>query len=510
MMKLLHRYNFLFASAVYCILFFLLLPLHRFVFDVDGVGYSLVAQHLAEGNFERAINGFWSPLHSWIVAPFIKTGLPVQTIFFCSNAVISVVILYLLKQFSVRLSLTPSQITVLLLASTVLLIQFSFYELAADILLLPFIISWLLLVMRADFCTNYKVQLGCGLLIGFGYLAKTYALPFLGTIHILLLLRHYYITGQNITRQLFLFLLMLGIVCVPWILIISNKYGYFTIGNASRLNLSWFLRGMSDEQSFFHAPTYNDSPGWWEDPSYYKGEVVNMFSSGTYFLKQVKVFLHNGIIFSKTFFQISIVAPLVIIGFLATAVRKKEEPFQKLSIFLVLFPIGYLLTFVDGRYLWIYNVLLLPLGLVLLDRLMNFYQLKSSTKQFFLAMYTVSFLVFPVYTLQQNATNPQWKQIHDIANWFKQNSITQNFTSNRKSSEAQVIAYKSGTRHFQLSNVNVTPAEIASAMQQHTIQHLLYFYTLQKQKEEVVTTMLQYNYKVAEIQPGVLLFSQNK
>lgn len=509
-MKLLHRYNLLFASVVYLVLFIVLLPLHQFVFDVDGVGYSLVAQHLADGNYERAINGFWSPLHSWLIAPFLKTGLSVQIAFFCSNAVISIVILYLLKQFSARLLLTPLQTTILLFASAILLIQFSFYELAADILVLPFIIGWLLLITRTDFYTNYKVQIGCGLLIGFGYLAKTYALPFLGTIHIILLLRHYYISKQSLVKKLLVFIISLLVVCLPWILVISNKYGYFTIGNASRLNLSWFLRGMTDERSFFHAPHYNDSPGWWEDPSYYKGELVNMFSSGAFFAKQIKVFLHNCIVFSKTILQISILAPLIIIGVFKIAIKKKVELFQILSIFLILFPMGYLLTFVDGRYLWIFNLLLLSLGFVLLERVINFYQLKSSAQKFLLTVYVVSFLAFPVYTLYQNATNPQWKQIHDIAHWFQQHNITQNFTSNRKSSEAQVIAYKSGTTHFKLSNVNVTLSETAKAMQQYNIQHLLYFYSQQEQKQEAITTMSQNNYKTAEIQPGVLLFSTNK
>lgn len=32
-------------------LFILLLPFYKQVFDVDGIGYSLVAQHLAHGNF---------------------------------------------------------------------------------------------------------------------------------------------------------------------------------------------------------------------------------------------------------------------------------------------------------------------------------------------------------------------------------------------------------------------------------------------------------------------------
>jgi hypothetical protein len=509
-MKLLHRYSLLFASALYLVLFFVLLPLHQYVFDVDGTGYSTVANHVAAGNFERAVNGFWSPLHSWLVAPFVNTGISIQVLFFYSNAILSLIILFLMSRLCGVFSIAREWITATLFTVVILLLQFSFHELAADILVLPFILGWLLLVLRKDFYTNTKLQIWCGVLVGLGYLAKTYALPFLGFIHMILLLQHFYFQKQSTGKQFLFFLIPLLIVCIPWIAIISNKYGFFTIGNSSRLNLSWFLRGMTNENAFFHAPEYAQSYSWWEDPSYFKGEVVNLFTSGTYFLKQIKVFLHNCIVFVKLLLDISILSPFIIAGVFRVAVKNKDEMFRKLSIFLIIFPAGYLLTFVDDRYLWIFNLLLLTTGFFLLQTILKQYQLKPFIKSFTYIFFFLSFAIRPILKLEQNISNPQWKQIHTVANWFKQHQITGRFTSNKKSAQTMVTAFLSGTRFYQLSTIDVTTEQISGAMEETNISHLLYYFDQEKQKQSVVQLMQQKGYSMQQIEPGVLLFSRNK
>jgi hypothetical protein len=510
-MKLLHRYNLVIACITYCTLFLILIPLYRWVFDVDGVGYSLVATHLAAGNFERAINGFWSPLHSWLVAPFINTGIPVQKIFFYSNALISLVILFLVKKYSLAVSLSNNIVTVILFSAVIFLLQFTFFELAADILVLPFILGWLLLVLRHDFFSNYKVQMLAGVLVAFAFFAKTYALPFLSFIHIVLFARHYIIHKQPVIKQLSVFLVILIAVCIPWIAAISNKYGYFTIGNSSRLNLSWFLNGNSNEASVFHIPEYADSPTWWEDPSYFKGELVNMFSSVSFFGKQVRIFFYNIPIFLKTLMDVSAFAPAIIFGMVLQALKKDEERMRKLSFFLLLFPLGYLLTFIDARYLWILNLLLLPAGIIILQKVIANHTLHRLVVKAIYLLYFLSFLLQPVNFLKDNANNPQWKEIHEIASFFRQKNLKGSFTSNRKSSESMVVAYLSDSKHYQISKPNLSYEQLSSAMYQSKISHLLFFYNHVQEKEASILNLQKtYGFSATEIKPGVLLFSRNK
>lgn len=506
-MKLLHRYNLLLAGGIYLLLFTLLLPFYKQVFDVDGVGYSLVAQHVAEGNFTRAINGFWSPLHSWIIAPFITTGIPVELLFYYSNAVISLVLLWQLKKFFRYFQFTDEVSTVLLLTSVIMLLQFSFFELAADILLLPFLMGYLLLVVRSDFFSNYKVQIACGLLTGFAYLAKTYALPFIVLIHLLFFLWHYYRVRIVAVKSFLCFIFPLLLIITPWIILISSKYGMFTIGNASRLNLSWFLKGTSVEGELFHKPFAADSPGWWEDPSYFKGTVVHLFTSTELFLKQLRVFFYNITVYIKTLAEFSAFMPAVILGFVVFLFRKEEVKMQKLALFFLIFPAGYLLTYVDGRYLWIFQLALLPVGWWMLQSVITYFQLRKSLINFLFLIYSLSFLLQPVNILKDYAVSEQWKEIREMAAYFTTHKISGNFTANKKSSESQVVAYLSKTSFYHLTKQNVSFEELHTAMGNNHINYLLFYYDSVQEKEAIINLYQQKGYRAAEVKTGVLIFS---
>src|SRR5437868_20318 len=75
-----NRLYYVYAAIVYILLFFLLFPWYQFVLDIDAISYIHVAQRYAHGDYYAAVNGYWSPLVSWILIPFIKAGYdPVMT-----------------------------------------------------------------------------------------------------------------------------------------------------------------------------------------------------------------------------------------------------------------------------------------------------------------------------------------------------------------------------------------------------------------------------------------------
>ncbi|HTH32092.1 MAG TPA: hypothetical protein VL946_12155, partial [Lacibacter sp.] len=74
-MNLLHKQRLPFSLALFCILFAVTWPLYQYVSDLDAIGYMEVAHHYIKGEWKLAVNGFWNPLHSWLVVPLIKLGL---------------------------------------------------------------------------------------------------------------------------------------------------------------------------------------------------------------------------------------------------------------------------------------------------------------------------------------------------------------------------------------------------------------------------------------------------
>ena len=68
-------------------------PFYKYITDPDGASYAAIADHYASGNFNEAINGLWSPLHSWLVIPLIKFGVNTIIAFKLTNLILGVLFL---------------------------------------------------------------------------------------------------------------------------------------------------------------------------------------------------------------------------------------------------------------------------------------------------------------------------------------------------------------------------------------------------------------------------------
>ena len=121
-MKLIHKYNLLFSVLLFSALFILVWPLYQYIFDVDGVGYGMVARRLAAGDFANAVNGYWSPLHSWLILPFLKLGLTEAIAFKLSNGFLSVATLFIINSLIKKVELNAQQRSAILFTSVIILI----------------------------------------------------------------------------------------------------------------------------------------------------------------------------------------------------------------------------------------------------------------------------------------------------------------------------------------------------------------------------------------------------
>ncbi|MHC4720172.1 MAG: hypothetical protein ACYSYT_06835, partial [Planctomycetota bacterium] len=48
---------------------------YRYQINPDGISYISVAQKYLAGDFAGAINGYWGPLYSWLLMPFLYFGI---------------------------------------------------------------------------------------------------------------------------------------------------------------------------------------------------------------------------------------------------------------------------------------------------------------------------------------------------------------------------------------------------------------------------------------------------
>ena len=59
----------------YMVIGFILMNLYPHQMTTDSLSYISIAQKYARGHFHDAVNWVWSPLISWLLAPFVLIGI---------------------------------------------------------------------------------------------------------------------------------------------------------------------------------------------------------------------------------------------------------------------------------------------------------------------------------------------------------------------------------------------------------------------------------------------------
>ena len=68
------NWDIIIVLVVYSILAFFSLKYFQYRIGGDEISYINIAKAYAAGNWGAAINGYWSPLYSWLMSPFLLFG----------------------------------------------------------------------------------------------------------------------------------------------------------------------------------------------------------------------------------------------------------------------------------------------------------------------------------------------------------------------------------------------------------------------------------------------------
>lgn len=262
---------------------------HRPLVDHDGVAYLDIAENYARGNWNSAVNGFYSPLYSWLLAIcalFLKFPISWESTVLHLVNFAGYLGAYACFEFLVgRLTAQeadPNSETVglsegtwqtlglgLFLYSSLAMANLSGHSgqgdpgSTPDIFVLPFAFFATGLLMRMQ---SGQAQMGTyclfGAVLGFAYLAKTAMLPISFVFFV--------VAGVISLRQrkkllpFTLALLFFGLVAGPWITVLSRASGKLSFGDAGTLTYRWMVgrhanppewAGQIQEgESFVHPP----------------------------------------------------------------------------------------------------------------------------------------------------------------------------------------------------------------------------------------------------------------
>jgi len=126
---------FFMALIIYTISAILLFNYYQYIIFSDGFYYIYISQEYVIPSFSNAINGYWSPLFSWMLAPFLFFGSTKMYIIYSAKILSLIIGFFTLIRvkflFSKFISRNLSNISVWVMIPTVL--YFAFYLITPDL-----------------------------------------------------------------------------------------------------------------------------------------------------------------------------------------------------------------------------------------------------------------------------------------------------------------------------------------------------------------------------------------
>lgn len=357
--------------TTYVAISLILIPYYKYLVNGDAIAYISIANHYLSGNLSYAINGYWGPLYSWLLIPFIYVWPgEVQTLL---SARILAVILGIFTIIGFKLLIDKfdleSKIKILTLVSSLpIILYFVFNDPTPDLLVVCLLIYYLNTIMDSRYRSKVYMGLFSGLFGALAYLSKSYAFFFF-IIHFSLTniyyIRSFPLKRKIIAKNFALGLIIFFIISGAWIGAISAKYGYFTIGTAGSYNHAKIgpeSKGNPIDYEGLFQPPNPYAISIWEDPTYLNIKKWNPIESSENIKHQIAVFSNNLLILVFMLESFSILSLLIIVLGIILYFKTSRESKRQLTVLLgtiILYLGGYSVILLEARYIWLVYLLLL-------------------------------------------------------------------------------------------------------------------------------------------------------
>lgn len=258
---------------------------HRYQMNIDGISYLDAADAWTRGDWGQALNAYWSPMYSWLLAvsnsvsspPSESAAARVVNLLCLALAVGGAQLLFteLTRTRGTELPLPVSVgIAAGILALWACLVLLGVVLLTPDLLAAGFALIALALLLRAtrdDAASRHpRTYLALGLVLGAGYLAKAAMFPVALLALCVLAVKTW--TRPRGVRGPLIALAAFAIVAAPLAIAISIKQGRPTFGESGRLNYAFFIGRVPNMALWRGVPPDNGVPTHptrqvWRDPA---------------------------------------------------------------------------------------------------------------------------------------------------------------------------------------------------------------------------------------------------
>jgi hypothetical protein len=261
----------------------------------DGVSYIRIAQYVLGGRTDLMISGYWSPLISWLMVPWLAVvEQPLQA----ARAILvlsAAVFLYGAWRVLAMSGLPAGVRTLGLALVAVVSLPWSMKYITPD-LLAAGLLGWgSSLVLREGWSRGGKPAFIAGMVLGLAYLAKAVVLP-VSFLIVMFTACTRYAVHKTAPRQLLSVMLVtfVGVLLVagPWIGILSAKYGRPVFSTVGAIGHALVGPPHGQHQHFAFQNFHKPEPGRQtslEDPSGHPYPYWSPFESRANALHQAKM-----------------------------------------------------------------------------------------------------------------------------------------------------------------------------------------------------------------------------
>lgn len=397
-----------------------LISVHFYLYKTGGdeIAYINIAHAYVTGSWKNAINGYWSPLYSWLLTPFLLSGFtPLYGIY--ASKVLSLIIGFftiisvnlLLNIF--KMSKTVKRVTLLSLIPVVL--YFALMYNTPDLLVASILIVYLSIIFNPNYSSNQINGMLCGFTGAVAYLSKSFAFAFFIVHFLLFNLIHYFkalnsAKKKNILKNMVLGFAVFFVISGLWASTISEKYDKLTVSTSGEYNHNLVGPEYTDNptisikhpiyyESLFKPPN-SSSTSIWDDLSYIKMEHWSPFDSWDHFEHQIKILGENTIYAAhiiESFFQISLLLVMIMIFFIWKSKTNEKNKLSYLLITMLIYILGYCFITVEWRYFFFIFILLVVSSFYMVDILNRNKILRKNIINVLLVALTFCFIFQPVY-----------------------------------------------------------------------------------------------------------------
>lgn len=402
--------------VIYSLLAIVLLNYYQYIINADGISYIGIAQSYVMGNWGDAINGYWGPLFSWLLTPFLLFAkTPLQALF--AAKIISLVAGFFTiigaDKLSRKLGIQRLFKLAILTTMVPVTLSFAFNMITPDLLVTCLLLYYLIIIFDPKYPDNLLNGLFCGILGATSFLAKSYALPFF-IVHFVLFNLIYYVKEpsklkkKNLLKNFFLGIALFFVISGIWIGAISDKYGELTIGTSSVYNQALVGPESQGHPMYYQGllkPSNDNALSVWEDPSYLKMQEWNPFYSTSYFKYQIQIIIENSAKIIHYLENFSIFSILILVLSLILIKKPVFKDSKNILVYLLITIMiycgGYALILVEERYLYLICILLLIMAFYMLNKVYDLQIFNINSRNILIIFLATSFVIFPIINLVQ-------------------------------------------------------------------------------------------------------------